>query len=220
MNNKLVTALLTACLPFSLIIIGEWLYGQHSREAALQPKPTANKTAVPTTMPSVDLTKLPEESYEQMVSRPLFMKGRRPVAESNTAQAEAEMLQANFDWQLDGIYTTPKGSYILLSRAKGKKPRDNYRKITLGGTVEGWKLEEIDASKAVFSVAGEKKQLMLKKPKPKMPNRPESNPGDPTGTGGIAPPEQIIPPVPPIPPDNEPPIDDLNENSPVNAPNE
>ncbi len=220
MNNKFVTALLVACLPFSLIIIGEWLYALHAREAALQPKATTNNTAAPIAMPSVDLSRQPEESFEQMVSRPLFMKGRRPVAESSTAQAEAEMLQANFDWQLDGIYSTPKGSYILLSRAKGKKPRDNYRKLTVGGMVEGWKLEEIDATKAVFSVAGEKKQLLLKKPKPKMPNNPGNPPTDPSGAGGIAPPEQIIPAVPPIPPDNEQPIDDLPEDSPVNAPNE
>lgn len=206
MNNKLVAVLCAACLPLMLIMTGEWFVGLQSRESALSAKANVSKVAVTTEMPSIDLTGEPEESYEQLVERPLFIKGRRPVNEPTPEESQSVLMQANFDWQLDGVYTTPNGEYALLGRQKVRMPKDNYRKIKVGDHLEGWELSEITHEKVVFSLGAEKKLLVLKKPKPKTQQASEnkttnSKPVEPNPA--VTPPTQIIPAIPQILPDSE-----------------
>jgi hypothetical protein len=218
MNNKLITVLLAACLPLTLIIIGEWFYALHVRDAALTPAPKTSKAASPTEMPSLDLSGLTEESYQQLVNRPLFIKGRRPVEEPTIEQTQAGAIQANFDWQLNGIYSTPKGQSALFSRITTKIPKDNFRRIGLGSNLDGWKLEEIASDKVILSLGSGKKELPLRKAKPKNPVDPKSKLNQPAPQPRDAQSPQPIPAIP-IEPELEP-VDESTEDSLENGPND
>jgi len=87
MNNKLISVLSAICAALVLVIAGEWWYAQHNRTQLLVRGQRQHGTVDTEEMPSVDLTGQPEESYADLVDRPLFIKGRRPVAETPTNKA-------------------------------------------------------------------------------------------------------------------------------------
>ncbi|GAB6140498.1 hypothetical protein JCM14076_12270 [Methylosoma difficile] len=198
MNNKLLSLLLAVCVPLVLIITVEWLFAMHSREAALSSQASNIKNTAPSAMPSLDLSASNEENYDQLVSRPLFLKGRRPVPETATDSSQNAIVQANFDWQLSGVYFTPKGPAALFNRATTKVPKDNFRRITLDGNLDGWKLAEITKDKVVLTLADNKKELPLFKAKPKLTTQPNLPAIPPPGaepqpeTPDIQPEEELI----------------------------
>jgi hypothetical protein len=66
----------------------------------------------------------------------------------------------------------------LFSRSKSKAAKDNYRKITLGDDLDGWKLVEINKDRALLKRGSGEKELPLRKPKSKAlppPQQPPNN---------------------------------------------
>ncbi|NOT12014.1 MAG: hypothetical protein HOP23_09320 [Methylococcaceae bacterium] len=169
MNSKLIILLISVCAALLLIICGEWLYARLAqRELLASTNSTASKVSSDA-MPSLDLTKHPEESYEQIVSRPLFIKGRKPVDEPKQEAAQTPVVPVVFDWILDGIYTRNAKLSALFSRSKTKVPKDNYRKVAVGGDLDGWKLTEIKSDRAILMSGANQKEVLLRKSKPKTP---------------------------------------------------
>lgn len=169
MNNKLIKLLVSACIGLCLIIAGEWLYASYTQYrllASITPeKPQDYKTDE---LPEIDLTKQPEESYVDLVARPLFIKGRKPVDEPRPeAEQAAAAKSESFDWQLIGVYGTKKTVSALFSRSKSKVAKDNYRKITTGDDIDGWKLTEINRDRVMLKQGSNEKELLLRKPKAK-----------------------------------------------------
>jgi hypothetical protein len=199
MNSKLVTMLASVCGVLILIIIGEWFYAVWAQKQALTSTTTAETKISNDEMPVVELTRQSEASYVDLVARPLFIKGRKPVDEPSPEeeQAQANAVAVVFDWELNGVYTTKKGLSALFSRSKSKVAKDNYRRISMGADLDGWKLTEIDTDKAILKQGTQQKELLLRKPKlkdsskkpnvPIIPNSPQPE--------NIAPPENIPPPA-------------------------
>jgi type II secretory pathway component PulC len=185
MNNKLIKLLLFVSIGLCLIIVGEWLYASYMKYSLLtsvsSAKPQDYKTDE---LPEIELTKQPEESYVDLVARPLFIKGRRAVDEPRPEAEQGEARSENFDWQLNGIFGTKKAVSALFSRAKTKVAKDNFRKITVGDELDGWKLIEINKDRAVFKQGNKEKELLLRKPKSKELSRQ---------------PNQVAPPAQPVP---------------------
>lgn len=216
MNNKLIKLLTSACVSLCLIIAGEWLYASYRQHSLL----TSISSAEPQDykadeLPEIELAKQPEESYADLVDRPLFIEGRRPVAEVSpeTAQAAAAAKSDSFDWQLTGVYSTQKTLSALFGRSKSKLAKDNYRKITVGGDLDGWELTEINEDRVMLTQGSNKKELLLRKQKSKAP---------PQAAGGTmptiqAPVPKALPVTPaPVP---EPAVDtteDTTEDTPEN----
>lgn len=185
MNSKLVSVLAAVCISCILIITGEWLYAKHEQKQLLTSVTPAEIKAPAEEMPGLELTRKDEASYTDLVSRPLFLKGRRPVNEPVSEEAQAGATLNNFDWKLDGVYSTKKGFSALFSRAKSKASKDNHRRIGVGVALDGWKLAEVHLDRVVFSQGDQQKELLLRKPKAKEPskdpnisNRP-NNPDNP-----------------------------------------
>ena len=179
MNTKLFSALISFCIGCALIIMCEWLYNvwaEHSTLSSLTP--VATKTAHDD-MPHIDLTKQKEDSYVDMVARPLFMAGRRPVDEPSPEDIQNTVAPIIFDWELNGVYTTAKGLSALFSRSKTKKAKDNYRKISLGADLDGWKLTEIHEGKVLLTQGTQQKELPLRKIKLKNPAQKANDPNIP-----------------------------------------
>ena len=167
MNNKLLSVLTMVCIACVLIIIGEWFFAVNVQKQTLTSKLAAQTTTAPDKMPAIELTKQPEESYVDLVSRPLFIKGRKPVNEPSPEEALATNVASTFDWQLNGVYTMKDGLSALFSRATSRVPKDNHRKIMTGADLDGWKLTEIRKDRVLLKQGSQQKELLLRKPKPK-----------------------------------------------------
>ncbi|MEY3879535.1 MAG: hypothetical protein RIQ94_330 [Pseudomonadota bacterium] len=168
MNRKRFYVLATICVACILIILMEYFYALWAQKhtvnstAAIHPKQLLDE------MPVIDLRLQPESSYADLVTRPLFIKGRRPVNEALSETLLTSQTATNtFDWQLNGIYTTPKGLCALLSRSTAKRPKDAHRKLTVGAELEGWTLTEIQKDRVLLEQNNQSKELLLQKSKPK-----------------------------------------------------
>ena len=133
---------------------------------------------------SLDLTEPSEDSYSDLVERPLFIKGRKPVEEpvpEETVIATAQKTET-IDWALTGIYRTPKGTTAFFSRSSGHLPKDNFRKCQQGDALDGWQLSEINESGVNLTLGTQTKYLPLHKPKPKNATPPPVAPANPLPT--------------------------------------
>jgi hypothetical protein len=201
MNSKLVSVLALVCAVCALIIIGEWFYAVRAQKHALTSTTSAETKISHDEMPGIELTRQSEESYADLVARPLFIKGRRPVDEPSPEEAQAVAVANTFDWQLDGVYSAKKGLSALFSRSKSRVAKDNHRKIDAGADLDGWKLTEIHKDKVILKQGSQQKDLLLRKPKSKELPRTANKPNLPSAPN--------MPTIPNIP---QPPAGDF-ENS-------
>ncbi len=223
MNNKLIKLLTAIATALCLIIAMEWLYAHFMQQSLLNSISAEPHQDYKTDqLPDIKLDSQPEENYVDLVARPLFIKGRKPVDEPTPDVAEVATKPVNFDWQLSGIYRVKKTVSALFSRTNAKVPKDNYRKVALGKTIDGWKLAVIDKDKVLLKSGSNEKELLLRKPKSKtiaaqrgnppqslpspfnMPAPPPTNPAAPVPKP--APPTGMTPfglPVPTADPLNE-----------------
>jgi hypothetical protein len=196
MNSKFISALVIVCAVLILIIIGEWLYAVQAQKRTLASTMSKETKISLDEMPAIELFRRTEESYADLVAKPLFIKGRKPVDEPSHEEAQGLAVTNAFDWQLNGVYSTKKGLFALFSRSTSKVPKDNYRRITADADLDGWKLIEIHKDKVLLKQGSQQKELLLRKPKikeltpkpfmprplgaPNMPNLPNS-PQPPVG---------------------------------------
>jgi len=176
MNRKIHTVLAIICLVCTLTLVCEWFYTAWQQKKALNSSVALNEKQFLDEMPVIDLLKQPEESYQDLSTRPLFIKGRRPVTEpSKEATQNIQTTADTFDWQLNGVYTTANGFSALLSRAITKGARSRYRKLIIGAEIDGWKLTEIKKDRVIFEQNNLSKELFLQKSKPKeLSNNPNA----------------------------------------------
>jgi hypothetical protein len=212
MNIKLIKLLAAICAGLSFLIVCEWLYAVYAQKQLLKSLASANtQEKAITQLPAIELAKQPESSYTDLVARPLFIQGRKPVDEPNSEQAAAASTATDeFNWSLNGIYTYQNKLYALLSRTTTKVPKDNYRKVTKDTDIDGWKLIDIQKDRVVVSQGAKQKDLPLRKAKPKdTPNNaghlvPPPAPNQP-GQPPLQPGQHPVPAVVPVPmPEPEP----------------
>ncbi|MDP3010163.1 MAG: hypothetical protein Q8N30_13975 [Methylococcales bacterium] len=179
MNSKLIKTLSVICLVLVSIIALEWIYGTRAQKKLLSSSNSPEKQTLPDQMPVIGLNLQTEESYTDLVNRPLFIEGRRPVTDTNQGQATGGT--SNFDWLLSGVYTSKQGSMALLTRTTpdpAAKNSEQYRKIITGANVDGWKVAEINTDAIVLTQGVTEKKLLLRKVKAKQPQE-QNNPNTP-----------------------------------------
>lgn len=192
MNNHFIKLASIVCIALLLIIIGEWLLARLAEQQLITASQVKAQTYQADAMPSIDLTEQAEDSYADLVERPLFIKGRRAVAEPPATAVQPVLLTGaagNFDWQLNGVYTKDKRLFALFSHTKVKLPKakDNYRKLSVGEvddkgnvkTLEGWQVSEIKLDRVILKQGTEQKELLLRKPKPKELAKPVTSDAEP-----------------------------------------
>ncbi|MDD1610714.1 MAG: hypothetical protein LUO95_08990 [Methylococcaceae bacterium] len=181
MNSKLIKTLMLVCLVLLLVITLEWLYAEQAQQQMLSAISSETKPVLNDEMPQINLNSQPEDSYADLVNRPLFISGRKPIAEAEKTPEQVAVVTNTFDWMLNGIYTTKKGLMALLTRTVAKTPEpappgvattkpsssDKYRKVITGDTIEGWKVAEIHPYEIMLTQGDTQKNLPLRKPKPK-----------------------------------------------------
>ena len=94
----------------------------------------------------------------EILSRPLFWEGRRPVDEVVVVAppgppAKTKKLSGV---KLLGVFGGETGSGVIV------RSKDRQQRVLLGETLDGWVLESIDADKVIFSNEGQQQELALK----------------------------------------------------------
>lgn len=210
-NVRLVKFLLAICAAFCVVILLEWLYALYAQKQLLASINALDKQKnAASQLPTIELSERDETSYTDLVNRPLFIQGRKPVAETaDTGATPVTPASGTLNWDLNGIYTQNNHLYALFSRTGAKTPKDNFRKITKDSNLDGWVLTEIHKDKVILNQGGNQKELFLRKSKPKDAARPGINPGmmpgmpnQPgmmPGQGHVHNPQEQIPVPPPMP---------------------
>ena len=168
MNRKRFYILSTICGACILIILMEYFYALWLQKHTLNLTETIHPKQLLDDMPVIDLRLQPESSYADLVTRPLFIKGRRPVNEAlSETSLTSETATNTFDWHLYGIYTTPKGASALFSRSTAKTTKNAHRKLTIGAELNDWTLTDIKKDRVLLEKNNQSKELLLQKSKPK-----------------------------------------------------
>lgn len=193
MNRPTFFVLVALNAFLAAVLAVEWYVTTEKSVPTVVREKTEGEEAITEELPNLNLTETSEDSYSDLVDRPLFIKGRKPVNEpvpESVPVAAVKKVEA-FNWDLTGIFSTPKGVTAFFSRANSKVPKDNNRKHKVGEELDGWKVGAINPDGVILTQLGENKTLLLRKPKPKVPTPMTAN-----ANNRVAPPNRVAAPIP------------------------
>ena len=179
MNAVLFKYQLVACGVLGIVLLLEWAGAEISRgqlQDTLNKSIEADYQAEP--LPSLDLSKLTAVSYNNIIERPLFIEGRKPLPEEIEDGAETAADAGELDdWILIGIYNKDKTSKKQVALFRNKKEAKKFLKLYEEQTISGWLLKEIQSDRVFLEMGGQQKSVMLRKPReqsktPAPPRRP------------------------------------------------
>ena len=164
MNSRVIKLLLRLCVLLLIILLVEWLIIIFPETSAVKSLSAVEEDQrQDTQLPELVLTEQSIETYLDMVDRPLFIEGRRPVVDLKEGNDIQELSKID-DFILVGIYSKD-GRLIALFSQQGSDKK--YSKKSEGDDISGWLLTEIQADQIILEQAGEQQTIMLRKPKPK-----------------------------------------------------
>ncbi len=120
-------------------------------------------------IPESPLTDITLDEYGEMVERPLFFEGRRPIIPSNDDTAEAlgeeQTVAEEITFSLIGIINTPESTYALFHDPKAKPDETKFKRFKQGDEISGWTLTQIKPDRVSVTAGTESKEIMLAKPR-------------------------------------------------------
>ena len=165
MTSKLLNAQYLACGLLAVVAVLEWVYGQYAQQHLLAAinAPVSSDYAEET-IPSLTAIQTELLTSNQLVERPLFIEGRKPlIQESEISAPQATDLGQLEDWALIGVYLKDKQQTALFSKVNEAK---KYLKIKEQQSIAGWKLKEIQSDRVILlNHSGQTQSLMLRKPR-------------------------------------------------------
>ena len=165
-NYKLTIFLLIWCVVLAVILIAEWGYSRYSRNKLYSSlENSVVKVDEFERLPELKDTNNSLESYAEMVNRPLFVEGRRPVEDAESVE-QLDVFSGKMELILTGIIETPEGVTALV-----QDKQKNHFRLILHDPIQGWEVEAIEADKIIMKRNKERSELMLRKPRP--PGMPE-----------------------------------------------
>ena len=195
MNRKLLGLQLAACGVFSLVLLVQWGYGRMSRnqlEQSLNNKSQADYQA--DMLPELNLLNRSAESYAAIVERPLFVEGRKPIAENANETVQATDNGQIDDWLLIGVYDKGKHNKPLALFRKQNEAK-KFLKLTEEQSISGWSVEDIQPDRVILQQGGQQKTVMLRKPRPQTKTPVPPRPKLPVPANPAAAPAPAQPPV-------------------------
>ncbi|OAI10085.1 hypothetical protein A1359_01995 [Methylomonas lenta] len=183
-----------------VILLFEWGYSDYSRnqlQSIMDKKIQADYQA--DELPQLSLSKQSAESFINIVERPLFIEGRKPLPEIVETSSEASTNDQLDDWSLIGIYTKNKRQVALFRKQNEAR---KFLKLNEDQTISGWQLKQIQADRVVLQQGGQEKSVMLRNPR--LPSKTPPPPKKPAA------PRQPAAPVAPI---NNPSSENENNDS-------
>lgn len=165
MNKVLIKWQLGFCAGLSVLLLAEFAYGELARRSirdALNRTQAVRYRADP--LPRMAADESSAVNPAALSERPLFIEGRRPLADSAAEQTDSDAVGQLDDWELIGIYQKSKRLFALFRKKEQKK---QFLKLTEAQTIAGWQIERIDADRVILSQGGLHKTVVLRKPRPK-----------------------------------------------------
>ena len=173
MKSRFFSWQLLASSGLGLILLFEWGYSDYSRnqlQSTMDRKIQADYQA--DELPQLSLSKQSAESFINIVERPLFIEGRKPLPEILETSSEASANDQLDDWSLIGIYTKNKRQVALFRKQNEAR---KFLKLNEDQAISGWQLKQIQDDRVVLQQGGQEKSVMLRKPRlpSKMPPPPK-----------------------------------------------
>ncbi|MGY6276872.1 hypothetical protein [Methylomonas sp. MgM2] len=168
MNATLFKYQLVACGVLGTVLLLEWGVGEIGRRHL---RDTLNKNIdsdyQSEPLPSLNLPKLSEHSFNSIVERPLFIEGRKPIPQDTSeddSEAAADEGQLD-DWALIGIYNKNKNKGKRRALFRNQKETGKFLKLYEEQTISGWLLKQIQSDRVILQLGGQQKNVMLRKPR-------------------------------------------------------
>lgn len=190
MNLKILKLQVSVCVLLSLILVAEWGYSGFAVNR-LQKEPVEEKDESNTLseLPKIAALNTTAAQYSDLVERPLFIEGRRPVVEAVADTVKEVELGQIDDWSLTGVYNKDKRPIALFTK---KNETRKFLKIGVDQTISGWVLKEIQPDRVILQQGAQQKSVLLRKPRA---NTNTNKPPAPSGKPGL-PARAAKPPVP------------------------
>jgi len=99
----------------------------------------------------------PEEHFNEVTARPLFLATRRPIPIVQTTTQQASQTAALDRYTIVGIVASPAKSSAVLKGDGGGAPV----RLNIGQTLEGWTLVNITSRKLTFTADGQQRILEI-----------------------------------------------------------
>lgn len=181
MNRKLLRLQLLTCAALGTGLSAEWVVSRYAaQELDSQLAPRDQIAFEAEQLPAIATSPRPIDSYNDIVERPIFIEGRRPLAETkaNDPTQNSDTSQID-DWSLIGIYDKGgKPTALFSKRNEARK----FLKIGEEQSLSGWQLKQILADRVILQQAGQEKPVLLRKPRPQIkppPGKPVPRPPAP-----------------------------------------
>jgi hypothetical protein len=201
--SPIMKAQWVACVSLAGLLAVEWMLGvSSSAELKKQLETEIHAEYNAESLPTLKSTKRLVDNYNVIVEKPLFIEGRRPlpdVVEDSPQDADNGQLD---DWSLIGIYNKDKNNKRKVALFRKQNEARTFLRLNETQTISGWELAEIQDDRVLLRQGGQQKSIMLRKPRPQMPQTPASN----------RPARNSIPQRPNVPPVNTSPENDTNES--------
>ncbi|MGR9071699.1 MAG: hypothetical protein ACU833_01395 [Gammaproteobacteria bacterium] len=168
LNPNLVILLLAISGVLAAVIVAEWSVMKVMRNGLLaEVARTGDSGYQIDEIPTIELMKTSIDDFADMVNRPLFVEGRRPIEEQEVGETEPENIYAGkFEWELTGVFSTVRGLSALFLNTKAREKTERFAKVFVNDDLEGWKIEAIYEDRVSISRGGETQEIQLRKPKP------------------------------------------------------
>lgn len=164
MNLKLVRIQLLSIGLLGLLLAVEWTYGEYSDRTLrklLQFDRNSSETVL--VLPDIPALKTSVQPFNELVERPLFIEGRKPIVEESADQAQNNVENGQIDdWLLIGIYEKDKHSKALFAK---KNEAKKYQKLGGEQIISGWTLKEIKPDRVILQQGPQQKTVLLRKPR-------------------------------------------------------
>jgi len=148
-----------------VILLTEWVYAEYSKGQLIKSIfVNDDQSYTDNKLPEFNLFSMPEETYAEMIERPLFVQGRRPLINEEAANINELELTKIDDWVLVGIYSKDNKLNALFSNLDQQQA---HQKKIHGEKISGWLIKEIQMDRVVLQKAGDTQILMLRTQKPK-----------------------------------------------------
>ncbi len=169
---RLPLLLAVLCCLVAFILAVQWYYVSRNEQQILQriEKPVTSNVVL-ADPPQDNLLLEGEVKFEEIMSRPLFIKSRQPIPEdlTNNDVVDAPVSQPITDLsaKFTGYIEVPGGKIALIKDIKTRK----YHRLHKGEQVNDWTLAELHPDRVVFKQGDAHEELLLREPKAKKPAR-------------------------------------------------
>lgn len=164
MIKNIIKFFMFLCGLLLVILLMEWLLAGYTDQQTAEEINRNGQSNLTQTqeLQETELARQTLEMYSEMIDRPLFIQGRRPVLDDVVEDSIQDVGKID-DWILIGIYFVADQKTALFSQRNLPK---KYLRQLEGDDISGWKLKEIQADKVVLERVGKEKIVMLRKPRP------------------------------------------------------